>query len=158
MSLEEFEAWHTRTTIAAGGWVAADRRTHVPVAEALGMSTNRARGILRGETPITKTIALACAHVDIGRAVPIPMETEAFQAWFSERFVSPHAISKWMEVNYEWLCNMLRGFRMAEGVRVPIKPTMVVVRALDWIWSIGPVVPYGERAPIAVAPGTEPRS
>ena len=118
--------------------------------EAIGLSGTQFRRRLKGAKRITKSEALACSHYLLGWATPVPAgDSAAFADWFYPRFGGTECIGEWLEVRPRALCDRLRGFEVRDGQRIKRGPETSLVRALDWVWRIGPACPYGavKRAP-----------
>lgn len=103
-----------------------------------------------------KPIALACAHYTLGLPMPVPAEdVRAFDDWFRPRFGGVERPSEWLGVGNEWLAVRLRGYQLIGGERVPRAPAAWLIRALDWMFTVGPITPYGEKPPAPYWPGQD---
>lgn len=153
MTLEEFAAWRATHRID-------DMRFgYIRTREAIGMASSRIKALvagLKGEpvTPISVIEALACAHFSMGLKPPVPAgDVEAFSEWFGPRFGAVEPLARWLKVRGETITDRLRGYDMRDGRRRDRLPEIDMIRAMDWIWRVGPVCPFGIRQPVEIWPG-----
>jgi len=156
MTAEEFRVWLDRQRKLA---------TRLKLAhplEDLEMSRNRAKDLQtdaaqkRRGTRVSKVEALACAHLALG--LPKPLEngdTDAFYAYFMARFGVVGRVAEFLHINPENFTDRLRGWSIVRGERVARPVEGYFIRALDWLWSVGPLCPYGVRPPVALWPSQE---
>lgn len=119
-------------------------------------SSNRKLHLLRGTRAVSKIEALAMAHY--AHRFPLPFDVgdvAAFADWFPPRFALAGGIAEWLEYRAVDLTDRLRGFDVRDGQRWARAPEAGLIRALDWVWRVGPFCPYGEPQGRAVWPGQE---
>lgn len=146
MTADEFSAWVDGGRLLARRWGA--QRPEV----AIGLPRKKRLAYEKGSTQVPKPVALACAHWAFNLAPP-PIETSAqLDAWFAPRFGDVPAVEAWLDMSKGLLGDYLRGWQSRAGGRVAREPYPVLIRALDWVWKKGPVLPYGNR-PVSVFPG-----
>lgn len=148
MSAEEFKAWR-KTALAV-----ARERGEGNYLERVGLSGFQARGY--SEKGATKMVGLACAHFLMGLPMPIePGDARAFDGWYTPRFGAVDRVATWLGVSTPYLTARLKGFEVLKGVRYAREPEIYLIRALDWLWSVGPVCPYGRKADLQIWPGQD---
>lgn len=148
MFQEEFVDWMESMRVQA-------RRA---AGEAVGIPRGRRRGIIERGERITPPEALAIAHYRAGLKLPAGLEAldpDAFEAWFTPRFGSVMHIHKAISMSRNRLTDAMRGYTIEKGHRIPRTPNVQAIRALDWVWRIGPYSPYGERPHVPLFPGQE---
>lgn len=151
MTVDEFRRWVDQQTL-----LAKKAKTGVKPMEAVGLSDYLKLKIFKQERQVSKVEALAMAHYAHGRPVPVePGNAAAFDAWFTPRFGAYSAAAAFLEMRADTLGDRIRGYEIALGQRIPRAPDITLIRALEWIWSVGPFCPYGEQRPPAVWPGQE---
>lgn len=151
-----------RSRDPGGSWMTPDQfaqwcERFFPSGRQIGDAMERAIGVPKraakmrrdGLIVISKTEALACAHYAMGFPVPTPPgNTEAFAEWLASRFVAANAVNGWLELSGGYVANRVRGFVLRDGVRHPAPADVGMIRALDWVYRVGPVVPWIEgRSP-----------
>lgn len=130
------EFWH---------WAGGLRRGERGVFQSeTGIAPARRKAIMHG-APISPSEALAIAHYRAGLPVPIELESAAFETWFMPRFGAARPVARVLCVNPETLTDQMRGYALTSGGRALRKPDITLVRALDWVWRVGPFSPYGDR-------------
>lgn len=134
MTTEEFNAWMDTFT----------RYRRQGACTNVGITAGRRRAIMGGEK-ITPAEALAVAHFRAGLPLPCDLEAADFKAWFMPRFAGLTAICETLAIKPKTLASYLHGYSIDHGQRIARKPARAVVRALDWVWKVGPFSPYGER-------------
>lgn len=149
MSGAEFETWRAEAKLLAKA-----REDGNPY-DRIGISAYQAREFGKNGAP--KMIALACAHYLLGRPLPIPSgDPRALDEWYTPRFGGVERVGEWLGVSGNWMTVRMRGFEMVRGERVERKPEAHLIRALDWLANVGPIVPYGaRRGPLAIWPGQD---
>lgn len=113
--------------------------------EMVSIGYARRHYILNG-SPIHKVEALACAHASLGLPLPIPAEQHAlFGAWLHEFFGEVAPVAAALEVDPRTLHRRVAGFSNDRGVRRACEPEAQIIRAMDWLWRVGNVSPFGKR-------------
>lgn len=154
MSGPEFAAWMKEAKAVLKVRGLAHGSSYTAVEEALGIGPDTRRSFARNGAP--KLVALACAHVLFGFALPVPPEDpEAFDAWYRPRFMTAASVADWLQVDGGWIGARLSGFETLKGERVERLPPAYLIRALDWLWRMGPVSPYGQKAAVPIWPGQD---
>lgn len=158
MTPEEFKTW-----VGVAKAVTKQRKEPLAVAQHdLGLTAGRVydlqrpdRVALRG-LKISKVEALACAHYAMGLPRPVePGNAEALMEWFAPRFGAVVNVAAFLDVTDAWLGARLRGWMLTRGERRDAPPEGFLVRALDWVYRVGPVCPYGDRPSVDLWPGQE---
>jgi hypothetical protein len=149
MSPEEFARWRSEAKVLARA--RGDGNIH----DRMGISPWTARQYEQKGAP--KLIALACAHYLLGRPLPIPSgDSRALEDWFTPRFGGVQRVADWLGVSRDWLTARLKGWEMVKGERVERYPEANLIRALDWMYNVGPICPYGaRREALAIWPGQD---
>jgi hypothetical protein len=89
-----------------------------------------------------------------GLPLPCPIDSgEAFSEWFAPRFGTAGPVSRALELNPKFIPERLNGYVVRDGAREARSPGSTLLRALDWVWRVGPYSPYGQRLPSAAFPG-----
>ncbi len=151
MTADQFSRWHI-------GEMAIRRKlaNEIRPAADLGISATVRAGYLNGSQTIPKIIALACAHISAGHALPVPAEDhELFAHWFHPRFGAVESITDFLDMGKSQIADRLKGYQMVEGVRRVRQPGPALIRALDWVYRVGPFCPYGDGMAAPVFPGQE---
>lgn len=155
MTPERFETW-----LKEAKAISKARGDGLTVNEILGLTTRQIKAMksglnnrpARGVT--SRAIALACAHYTMGLEMPVPAEDwRALDAWYRPRFGGTDRVIRWMRVNEKTLADRLRGYSLRGEERVAMEPEAYWVRALDWLYTVGPVCPYGEKPAVDIWPG-----
>lgn len=145
MTGEEFATWLREQAILH---IKRKREGPNPT-HAVGIADSRKRKLVHFEDTPTKLEALACAHYAFRFEPPMqPEDQSAFSAWFGEHFGLSNAVAAWLQIAPRYLQNAIEGVRMAAGQRVATRPTITLIRALDWTRRMGPICPYGERVAV----------
>ena len=158
MTPEEFAAW-----VKVAKAVAKSRKEPTNAAQHdLGLTAGRVYDLQRRERvelrglKISKVEALACAHYAMGLLKPVPTgDADALQAWFMPRFGNVTHAASFLDVTDAWLGNRLRGWSLVRGQRKTVLPEGYLIRALDWLYRVGPICPYGDRPTVDLWPGQE---
>lgn len=138
MTAAQFSEWSERH-------FPARRRIGDAMEQAVGLSKQAARRRREGDVKVSKQEALACAHYAMGFPMPAPAgDVEAFSRWFAARFVTAYSVNAWLELGGGAITHCLRGFVLRDGSRFEALPDATLIRALDWVWRVGPVVPWFE--------------
>jgi hypothetical protein len=117
----------------------------------LGFTADQARK-MRAEG-VEKVRVLACAHYTLGLPQPVPAgDVRTFEDWFYPRFKSANAVAPWLGVSVPFLNDRLRGFATKGADRTPREPEAWLIRALDWVATVGPLMPYPDKPSPAVWP------
>lgn len=156
MTPEEFKTW-----IGIAKALAKQRKEPIAVAQHdLGLTKGRIYDLQRPERvalrglKISKMEALACAHYVMGFDHPVPPgDADALSAWFEPRFGNVTNAAAFLDVTDSWLGARLRGWMLSRGNRKVTLPEGFLVRALDWVWRVGPICPYGDRPSVDIWPG-----
>lgn len=143
MTAEEFGRWLETYTPGKRG---------EPLRQ-VGIARSRRAAILDERMPIKAIEALAIAHYRAGLPVPCELAPEAFEAWFTPRFGYAAAVANVLGVNGRLITEQMRGFAVTSAGRAQRLPDITLVRALDWVWRVGPISPYGATPPGAAYPG-----
>lgn len=148
MTTAEFEAFRERLQLGRRG------RTGLLQSE-LNIGKGRLKAILDG-SPISRLEALACAHFSLGFEMPIrPGEPAAFAAWVAPRFGETKPVCKWLQLRTDHIVDRMVGYDLVNGKKLARVPQADLIRALDWVYRVGPVSPYGERPWVAIWPDQE---
>ncbi len=151
MTTDQFNDWRAIAKKAAK--LRGDPAPRAPELEAIGVNYDQAARLAKGMA-VRSTIALACAHYLAGFQLPIPADDpEAFAAWFEPRFGGADQVNRWLQLTPGWISARLQGFETVKGERSERTPPAHLIRALDWIITVGPVCPYGEIPPVEIYPG-----
>ena len=119
----------------------------------LGVSTLVIK-TLKTKGVTSKPIALACAHYSMGLAMPVPAgDARQLDLWFRPRFGGTDRVSRWLHTAPKTLMHRLRGYEVRGDDRIDRHPEAYWVRALDWLATVGPICPYGPKAPVDIWPG-----
>lgn len=147
MTLDEFENFLANTRLPKlRGKVLSER---------LEIGKKRLKAIREG-SPISRVEALACAHYQLGLALPVPAgDVEAFGPWVNARFGAFEAIGNFLGIRGDDITNRIRGYDTRKGGRVPCKPGPQLIRALDWVYRVGPSCPFGDAPDVEYWPGHE---
>lgn len=122
----------------------------------LGIARSRRHAILEDGAPVGKAEALACAHYALGLPLPIPPgDTTAFAGWIEPRFGLVSALTAALDVAPRYITSRLKGYEVTSRGRRERLPDAGLIRALDWVWRVGPISPYGRRLPAAAFPGQD---
>lgn len=142
------------TTAEFADWVAGFRKNDRGLIQtAVGIAPSRRKSILDG-APISRTEALAIAHYRAGLPLPLPVgDVAAFGAWVVPRFGPVRALSRTLGLSEDYINDRLNGFDITHSARVIRTPEVSLIRAMDWVWRVGPISPYGRRLPGAAFPG-----
>lgn len=114
---------------------------------ATGLNAAKVRNIVAG-LPVRKVTALACAHY----ALDLPLPPADLLAWYASRFALAQPVYQWLEMGAETFGQQVRGFKIHHGARIEAPASEAFLRALAWLDRMGPICPYGERAPITAFP------
>lgn len=144
MSTAEFQHWHATHF----EW----RRRGPKLKDELGIAKTR-RLALRDGAAVTKIEALAFAHYAAGLPLPCELTPDDLADWFAPRFSASEGVAAVLHMKADTLLAKMRGYAMKAGVRVAREPDVTLLRALDWVWRVGPFSPYGARIPAPVFPG-----
>lgn len=139
---EQFADWKVmaKALAKAKGWEKPE--------PALGLTPQQLR-LLRARGVTSKAQALAMAHYLCGLPMPVPAgDSDALQAWYRPRFGGTERVAAWLDMDDRVLADRLRGFSLQKQGRTPRPPEPWLVRALAWLWRMGPYCPYGPKAPI----------
>lgn len=150
MTQAEFGAW------AQQHFPTGRKTAGLTMEVAVGITKKRRKSILEG-SEVTPTEALAMAHFStLGWARPImPGNAEVFSAWYTPKFGAALPAAMVLEIKDATISDRLRGYALKRGARHERLPEIGLIRALDWLYRVGPFCPYGERPPGAAFPGQE---
>lgn len=122
------------------------------LASFLGIGKRRRAAMLAGAR-ITKVEAMACAHYATGQLVPLMVGSVAlFEAWITKSFGAAKPLADALGVADSYILDRMKGYAFTRGQRVERVPDVTIIRAIDWVWRVGPFSPYGHR--LRAAPNT----
>lgn len=122
----------------------------------LDIGPKRRLNLMVGAAKATKIEALAIAHFSLGLERPIPAEDcDAFAVWFGARFGDATEIGAWLGCRGDYISQRIKGFEVMKGHRWDRLPESSLIRALDWVWTVGPVAPFGGRPALKLWPRQE---
>ena len=135
MTVAEFEAWRARFKLRGA-----------KLFEVTSIGRHRLASIRERGEPISRVEALACAHYALGLDQPVASgDVEAFAAWAAPRFGAFEALGAWLQVRGDWITDRMRGYDLRGGKRIERTPEGSLIRAMDYVWRVGPSCPYGDR-------------
>lgn len=102
---------------------------------------------------VTRAEALACAHYLAG--FPKPCGPDDLADWFFPRFGTFASVAPVLDFEVRAISRRINGYQIVNGERQPFVPEGSFIRALDWLWRVGPVNPYGTRPTLAFWPGQD---
>jgi hypothetical protein len=147
MTREQFEAWWARCN-------AGPRKLRLDASE-VGISREMARARIEGRQRVRKIEALAIAHHALGFPMPIEAgSVRAFNDWFMPRFVTREPLNDWLDLGPGTLGLYLQGYTIKQGKRWDRIPDACMIRAVDWVYRVGPVCPWTPPG-VAVFDGQE---
>jgi hypothetical protein len=151
MTAEEFEA-----LVKAAGMEGRRRGSTERLREDLGMTSLRRQKLLNGSAEASKIEALACAHLSLRFPMPVPAgDCAAFGRWVMPRFGAVEPVADFLGVRGAYILDRVKGFEITRGERRPRSPEPDLIRALDWLWRMGPVNPFGKAPRPPLWPGQE---
>lgn len=155
MTPERFAAWVDEAKLVSGA-----RGSKMKPSEILGLSNHQIRAMAVGhrDVPATgvtsKMIALACAHYSMGLELPVPAgDARALDEWFRLRFGGTDRVVQWLGITAKTLSDRLRGYGIRGNKRYERQPEAFVIRALDWLYTVGPICPFGPKPAVDIWPG-----
>lgn len=153
MTQEEFARW-----VKDQDTMARRRKLGEKPLESVGISPYIKMQILRGNRAISKVEALAMAHYAHYRPVPIPAgDSDAFSDWMASSFGAVEAVTSWLGLRADYMTDRMRGFDIVQGKRQERLPDVTLIRALDWVLTMGPFCPYGQPSAVDFFPkGDQP--
>jgi hypothetical protein len=151
MTQQQFIDW-----LDVNSWVSRRRKEGVTPIQAIGMSPRTKLKLIRGERPVSKVEALACAHYHARFDVPTPPgDVNAFAIWVNDTFGAARRIGEWLDLTNTIITDRMRGFDIDLGRRRVRAPEIDLIRAMDFVARCGPFVPYGIREPVEYFPKAE---
>ena len=120
------------------------RARTAPGVEIIGINAPVAKRIITGERPIRKVEALSVYHFLMGwRPPPLVDEPESFRIWFEGVFGdAQNPVGDWLELSSQArILDYMRGHTVIMGRTFDRRPGVALVRALDWVRRVGPIVP-----------------
>lgn len=146
---ENRDVWMTPETFGAfqDRFFPLNGRKGPKIADEIGLSGAQARERRSGRLPVKKYEALSCAHYALGFPIPLTLtdgvaDTDDFQAWFAPRFGMTPPVNGWLDLAEHSLAALMRGYQSRGAGRIPRLADAGHLRALDWVWRVGPVVPW----------------